>query len=58
MAALSEWLQIMLAEIARKREDLDQARAEDARRAAEAPSGTAPGSSAASNVQAPRVARR
>jgi hypothetical protein len=29
MAALSEWLQIMLAEIARKREDLDRAREEE-----------------------------
>jgi hypothetical protein len=37
MAALTEWLQIMLAEIARKREDLEQARAEEARRASEAP---------------------
>jgi hypothetical protein len=35
MAALSEWLQLMLAEIARKREDLEQARAEEAQRAAE-----------------------
>jgi hypothetical protein len=32
MAALSEWLQIMLAEIARKREDLERAREEDAQR--------------------------
>jgi hypothetical protein len=32
MAALSEWLQIMLAEIARKREDLEQAREEDVKR--------------------------
>jgi hypothetical protein len=36
MAALTEWLQLMLAEIARKREDLEQARAEEARRASEA----------------------
>ena len=36
MAALSEWLQLMLAEIARKRDDLEVARAEDARRATEA----------------------
>jgi hypothetical protein len=35
MAALSEWLQIMLAEIARKREDLERARAEDAQRQTE-----------------------
>jgi hypothetical protein len=32
---LSEWLQLMLAEIARKREELERARAEDARRSAE-----------------------
>ena len=35
MAALSEWLQLMLAEIARKREDLDYARAEEAQRVTE-----------------------
>ncbi len=35
MAALSEWLQLMLAEIARKREDLDHARAEEAQRVTE-----------------------
>ena len=35
MSALSEWLQLMLAEIARKREELEHARAEDARRSAE-----------------------
>jgi hypothetical protein len=36
MAALSEWLQIMLAEIARKREDLERAREEDVKRDTEA----------------------
>jgi hypothetical protein len=35
MAALSEWLQIMLAEIARKRDDVELARAEEAKRATE-----------------------
>ena len=35
MAALSEWLQIMLGEIARKREDLERARAEEAQRVTE-----------------------
>ncbi len=35
MAEVSEWLQIMLAEIARKRDDLERAREEDSRRAAE-----------------------
>jgi hypothetical protein len=32
MAELSEWLQIMLAEIARKREEAERAREEDAKR--------------------------
>ena len=36
MAALSEWLQIMLAEIARKREDLERARQEESVRQEEA----------------------
>lgn len=35
MAELSEWLQIMLAEIARKREDLERANEEEAKRDAE-----------------------
>ncbi|HUL18721.1 MAG TPA: hypothetical protein VLV29_05580 [Steroidobacteraceae bacterium] len=35
MSALSEWLQLMLAEIARKQDDSERARAEEARRAAE-----------------------
>ena len=35
MAVLTEWLQLMLAEIARKRDDLELARAEEAKRAAE-----------------------
>jgi hypothetical protein len=34
-ATLSPWLRLMLAEIARKREDLEQARAEEQRRATE-----------------------
>jgi len=32
VTALSEWLQLMLAEIARKREDVERARAEEAQR--------------------------
>ena len=32
MAALSEWLQIMLGEIARKRDDQDRARHEESKR--------------------------
>jgi hypothetical protein len=35
MAELSEWLQLMLAEIARKQDELEGARAETARREAE-----------------------
>jgi hypothetical protein len=35
VAPLSQWLQLMLAEIARKREELERASAEAARRAAE-----------------------
>jgi hypothetical protein len=42
MTALSEWLQLMLAEIARKRDDLELARAEDARRATETQSNSPP----------------
>jgi hypothetical protein len=42
MAALSEWLQIMLAEIARKRDDADLSRAEEAKRATEAQPSPAP----------------
>ena len=41
MGALSEWLQLMLAEIARKQEELERARAETARRATEQPVHTA-----------------
>jgi hypothetical protein len=37
MAALSEWLQLMLEEIARKREAQQRGHAEDQRRAAEVP---------------------
>jgi hypothetical protein len=50
MVALSEWLQLMLAEIARKQDDLDLARAEEARRSTEAPP-------PAPAVQEARVAR-
>jgi hypothetical protein len=35
MPALTEWLQLMLAEIARKRDDLELAHAEEAKRATE-----------------------
>jgi hypothetical protein len=42
MAALSEWLQIMLAEIARKREDLERAREEEVKRGTEKPDESAP----------------
>jgi hypothetical protein len=43
MSVLSEWLQLMLAEIAREQEDSERARAEEARRMAEQQSAT-PGS--------------
>ncbi len=35
MAALSEWLQIMLAEIARKRDEVERAHEEDVKRESE-----------------------
>ena len=35
MTALSEWLQLMLAEITRKREEQERARAEEAQRLTE-----------------------
>lgn len=35
MAALTEWLNLMLAEITRKQEDTERARAEETQRAAE-----------------------
>ena len=62
MAALTEWLQLMLAEIARKREDLEQARAEEARRASEVPradevSPSSPSSSEVRSIQGSRAAR-
>ena len=37
MTVLSEWLQLMLAEIARKREEAERARAEEAQRQSELP---------------------
>jgi hypothetical protein len=40
-AILSPWLRLMLAEIARKREDQEQAHAEEQRRASEAESNSA-----------------
>jgi hypothetical protein len=42
MPVLTEWLQLMLAEIARKRDDLEHARVEDARRATESNSPPSP----------------
>ena len=57
MAVLTEWLQLMLAEIARKREDLESARAEEAQRAAETPP-SFPSPSAVTTVHEIRAARR
>jgi hypothetical protein len=54
MAALSEWLQIMLAEIARKREDHERAHEEDRKRESESATET---NSSQSASQA-RVAQR
>jgi hypothetical protein len=51
MAALSEWLQLMLAEIARKKEDGERARVEEVQRASEK------GASAPSNVTSVQEAR-
>jgi hypothetical protein len=52
MAALSEWLQIMLAEIARKREDFERAREEDIKR------DTENAADAAHTTQAARASQR
>jgi hypothetical protein len=57
MAALSEWLQLMLAEIARKRDDVEQACAEEERRADEDRQSSAPSSSTVLKQEA-RIARR
>jgi len=57
MPALSEWLQLMLAEIARKNDDLERARAEEAQRASEKPAASSPQSNVTS-VQEARAARR
>jgi hypothetical protein len=54
MAALSEWLQIMLAEIARKREDEERAREEDKKRESE----TASESNSSQSAPQARVAQR
>lgn len=42
MAALTEWLNLMLAEIARKREEAERARAEEAQRTSEQHANTQP----------------
>jgi hypothetical protein len=56
MPALSEWLQLMLAEIARKKDELERARAEEAQRAAEKSGSAAP--SNVTSVQEIRAAKR
>jgi hypothetical protein len=59
MAALSEWLQIMLGEIARKQEDEERARAEETQRATEAVERPAePRASASSTTPELRVVNR
>ena len=57
MAALTEWLQLMLAEIARKKDELERARAEEAQRASETPASTTAPSNVTS-VQEIRSAKR
>ena len=56
MPALSEWLQLMLAEIARKKDDLERAGAEETQRTAEK-SSSSPASNVTSMTEA-RTARR
>jgi hypothetical protein len=58
MAALTEWLQLMLAEIARKKEDLERANAEEAQRAAEMPASNSPPSNVTSVEEVCFVKRR
>jgi hypothetical protein len=55
MAALSEWLQIMLGEIARKRDDQERAHAEEAQRASEAAQRAAEPRSSASSSTPPEL---
>lgn len=50
MGELSEWLQIMLAEIARKRDDLERAREEDVKRDNEKNRDTADGGAQRRNL--------
>jgi hypothetical protein len=49
---LSEWLRVMLGEIARKREDAEQARVESRARAEEAPPAVRPGQRGADRTPA------
>jgi hypothetical protein len=58
MAALTEWLELMLAEIARKKDDLERARAEEAQRASEKPASSSPQSNVTSVQEARSVRRR
>jgi len=50
---LSQWLQIMLGEIARKREDLERAREEESRRRSEGAAGSSAAGAAASRAVSP-----
>jgi hypothetical protein len=58
MAALTEWLQLMLAEIARKKDDLERASAEEVQRATEKPVSNTPPSNVTSVLEARSVRRR
>jgi hypothetical protein len=51
---MSEWLQLMLAEIARKREEVEHARAEEARRIKESESAVHRGEQGGHENPAPR----
>jgi hypothetical protein len=55
MAVLSEWLQIMLAEIARKRDDLERAHQEDVKRETEKVADPAPPSDPAPPTKVARA---
>jgi hypothetical protein len=55
--ALSEWLRLMLAEIAAKRADAERARSEASRRAAESADALPHDTQPATRARTPRIAR-
>ena len=58
MAALTEWLQLMLAEIARKKDEVERANTEEAQRATEKPVSSSSPSNVTSVQEARSVRRR